>query len=76
MPIYEYECQKCTAEFEVLIRSEHDVPTCPECGSENVAKEFSVPAAHSPGGSLPMMGPGNCGRPQCGTGGGCAGLGN
>lgn len=72
MPIYEYVCEKCDSHFELLVRGGETL-TCPECGSDRLAKEFSVPAAHSQSGSLPMMEPGNCGRPQCG-GGRCAGM--
>jgi putative FmdB family regulatory protein len=73
MPIYEYVCTECSAPFELLIRNDRDTPSCPSCGSEEISKEFSIPAAHMQSNPLPMMGPGNCGRPQCG-GGGCAGL--
>ena len=72
MPIYEFHCGKCNQEFEQLMRSE-DKPECPSCGANKVTKLFSVPAAHSGGGDLPIA-PGGCGRPQCGTGG-CQGLG-
>ena len=72
MPIYEYICAKCDSQFELLVRGEQNL-SCPECGSGELNKEFSVPAAHSQGDSLPMMDPGNCGRPQCG-GGRCAGM--
>jgi putative FmdB family regulatory protein len=73
MPIYEYICTQCSAPFELLIRNERETPRCPSCGSKELSKEFSVPAAHSPSAQMPVMGPGNCGRPQCG-GGRCAGL--
>ena len=79
MPIYEYCCQQCEKDFEVLVRADEQ-PACPECGSETLEKQFSVPAAHSSGSSdLPICGPapalgGGCGLPQCGTGG-CQGFG-
>lgn len=72
MPIYEYTCEKCQADFELLIRGS-EKPVCPECGGGRLAKRFSVPAAHTKGSSslpvassLPMSG---CGKPQCGMGG-------
>jgi putative FmdB family regulatory protein len=77
MPLYEYACPTCRANFELLIRAS-DVAACPTCGSERVAKLLSVPAAHvANGASLPTCAPpmpsaGGCGRPQCG-GGFCAG---
>ena len=71
MPIYEYSCGDCRAEFELLIRG-HESPECPQCGGTHLVKQFSVPAAHTGGSSsLPMceMPPsGGCGLPQCGTG--------
>lgn len=75
MPLYEYTCQSCSQHVELLIRGSES-PACPHCGSEELAKQFSVPAAHVRGSqSLPIGGPagGLCGRPQCAQGG-CQGL--
>ena len=42
MPIYEYECKKCSHCFEVLLLFTYDPPPqCPECQSEDVAKLIS-----------------------------------
>lgn len=72
MPIYEYNCSQCEAEFEVLVRGDA-APECPNCGGTKLAKQFSVPAAHSSGSSdLPICQPapsGGCGLPRCGMGG-------
>lgn len=71
MPIYEYACDGCRNEFEVLVRGSEAV-ACPECGGEKLVKQFSVPAAHTKGEALPIQGSmpaGGCGRPICGTGG-------
>ena len=74
MPIYEYACQKCQYEFEVLLRGT-ETADCPECQSDRLVKLFSVPAAHSQQSvsagpaQLPTAG---CGLPQCGSGR-CAG---
>jgi putative FmdB family regulatory protein len=73
MPIYEYHCEPCAHSFETLIRSSSDVARCPRCGSVEVAKQFSVPAAAQTGqagSSLPISSHagGGCGRPQCGSG--------
>ena len=76
MPIYEYHCEPCDHTFETLIRREGDVAHCPRCGNNDLAKQFSVPAAaqsHSGGTSLPVCaeasGPSyGCGRPECGSG--------
>lgn len=76
MPIYEYTCPRCEEDFELLVRGV-EKPACPTCGSEDLAKQFSVPAAHSGTGQLPISQSapfsGGCGRPQCGMGG-CQGL--
>lgn len=78
MPIYEYSCEGCAHDFELLIRGD-ERPECPTCGGRKLTKRFSVPAAHTgASSSLPVCGPapspgGNCGLPQCGMGG-CQGL--
>jgi len=74
MPLFEYTCQGCQSQFELLVRGS-DKPACPQCGSAKLEKAWSVPAAHTGGKSneLPVCGPmpsgGGCGLPQCGTGG-------
>lgn len=73
MPLYEYECAACGEAFELLVRSS-EKPACPSCGSEQLEKQFSVPAAPvASGGSLPVAERpwGGCGKPGCGPGG-CA----
>lgn len=56
MPLFEYECQRCDARFELLVRN-GDQPACPECGDEKPRKLLSAPAAHVPGGEkLPIVG--------------------
>ena len=56
MPIYEYQCASCKQQVELLVRGD-EAPECPECGSKDLAKQWSVPAAHSGNGanSLPVM---------------------
>ncbi len=57
MPIYEYQCESCAQLVELLIRGD-ETPQCPDCGSSKLAKQFSVPAAHSGtsnSGSLPTL---------------------
>lgn len=72
MPIYEYTCDDCQADFELLIRGQEQ-PACPTCGGQKLEKQFSVPAAHTAASaSLPVCSPplpgGGCGLPQCGQG--------
>lgn len=69
MPLYEYRCQKCQAEFELLVRNDDDCE-CPECHSRQLEKLLSVPASPSiTSGSLPVSTAGEtCGKPQCARG--------
>lgn len=46
MPIFEYTCRSCKHEFEALVRGTK-VPSCPECKSEDLEKQFSLPAVKS-----------------------------
>ncbi len=41
MPIYEYKCRKCGAEFEELLRRADESVECPKCGSSELEKLFS-----------------------------------
>jgi putative FmdB family regulatory protein len=42
MPIYEYRCEACRAEFEeYLATSTKPNPPCPGCGSESVLRLMS-----------------------------------
>ena len=75
MPIYEYHCDPCDHTFETLVRNATDVARCPRCGTIEVAKQFSVPAAAqsgSAGSALPIRGGAapafGCGQGRCGTG--------
>lgn len=70
MPIYEFHCEQCGKDNEILVRSSNWKGTkCPECGSDKIEKKFSVfasaggegaPAAKKSGGG-------------CGSGCGCHG---
>jgi len=44
MPLYDYVCQSCNAEFELLVRSS-DIPTCPSCGGVQLQKQVARIAA-------------------------------
>ncbi len=54
MPIYEFVCQKCSKESEILVRSSRwEGTACPHCGSKKLEKKLSLFAssvASSPGG--------------------------
>jgi putative FmdB family regulatory protein len=76
MPIYEYRCEPCDHTFETLIRTPSDVVHCPKCGTIELTKQFSVPAAaqtgQASGSSLPVCDAGasafGCGGGRCATG--------
>ncbi len=78
MPIYEYACQRCGHEFELLVRASQTVH-CPNCGSQQLRKLVSRPASpptHNK--ALPVCAPEStygCGLPGCGQGR-CLGLEN
>lgn len=66
MPLYEFLCQDCRQEQELLVRGEVELE-CQQCGSTRLTKLLSVPVAHGShttgsGGEPP---PGPCGS-QCG----------
>ena len=44
MPIYEYTCRDCSAQFEMWVRSmtAANEVVCPECGGTHVKKDWSV----------------------------------
>ena len=68
MPIYEYECPKCGAHMERLVRAEGDIPKkCPECGSTKLHKAFSAfsvaaggAPAHEPSSACASCPSGSC----------------
>lgn len=78
MPIYEYKCQSCGHVSEVLVPSFNNTinPDCPDCGSHDLERLFSIPSM--------VVGKGQnstniccgrterCERPPCSSGGGCA----
>jgi putative FmdB family regulatory protein len=51
MPIYEYQCKKCSRVFEALVlgNDDKDVPACDKCGSCEVQRRIS--AANTIGGT-------------------------
>ena len=62
MPIYEYACRKCGADFEKRLKFEERLAaqTCPSCGATGAVLRMSVPgmvgagASHSGGGDVGM----------------------
>jgi putative FmdB family regulatory protein len=78
MPIYEFHCEQCAKDSEILVRSSNwQGAKCPHCGSTKLAKKLSVFASATVGGgaeapsrSSPGGGGGGC------CGGHCHGHGN
>ena len=46
MPIYEYRCGSCDAEFEILLLAGTEA-CCPECGGDDLERLLSSPAVQS-----------------------------
>ncbi len=45
MPIYEYKCEQCGHQLEILQKiSEEPAKTCPECGADSLRKLVSAAA--------------------------------
>jgi putative FmdB family regulatory protein len=45
MPLYEYRCESCQHQFEVIRKfSDPPLETCPSCGAATVVKLLSSPA--------------------------------
>lgn len=44
MPLYEYKCNQCGSQFDLLVGvgNRKAVLKCPQCGSKDLKKEFSV----------------------------------
>ena len=40
MPLYDYRCNACRSEFELLVRSV-TAPACPQCGSIDLRRAVS-----------------------------------
>jgi putative FmdB family regulatory protein len=68
MPLYEYSCQQCGEQSELLVKASGEA-NCPKCGSAKMRRLLSIVAAPSRG----TAGAGE--RPQtggsCGAGCGC-----
>jgi len=40
MPLYDYRCKACRAEFELLVRA-GTAPVCPQCGTTELERAVS-----------------------------------
>ncbi|MBP7653203.1 zinc ribbon domain-containing protein [Candidatus Dependentiae bacterium] len=65
MPIYEYSCNKCGNNFEILTNGKEKI-FCNKCSSPEITKKFSVfGIGNSSKNSSSYT---NCDSSQCGTG--------
>jgi putative FmdB family regulatory protein len=48
MPIFDYSCQACGHQFEVLVRGKMTV-RCPSCDSQDVKRLLSAPSLRTSG---------------------------
>ena len=69
MPIYEYICDDCQAEFEKLVINKQQEITCPKCSSKKATLQLSVFSSSVAGGSPKSFTPSSGGS----NGGGCCG---
>jgi len=73
MPIYEFHCEQCERDSEILVRStDWKSSKCPHCGSSKLHKNFSTFASANSGGAAPVAKKGRAGGGHsCGSGCGC-----
>lgn len=74
MPIFEYECAKCSEKFERLVFRSDEAVTCPKCGSDETQKVMSVfgfKSGGSKGAASSRMGSGASSCAGC-AGGSCS----
>ena len=69
MPIFEYRCAACGADFEQLVRAGEEA-ACPFCESRELERKLSA-AAVGGASSLPLHGGGGGGGGCCGGACGC-----
>jgi putative FmdB family regulatory protein len=70
MPIYEFHCDKCDQDSEILVRSTDWTGTkCPHCGSTKISKRLSVFASSTGGAEEAPSCRANSGGCGCGRAG-------
>lgn len=47
MPIFDYLCNDCHTQSEILVTGANDEPVCASCGSKNIKKMMSKPSSFS-----------------------------
>jgi putative FmdB family regulatory protein len=78
MPLYDYICEDCGGQSELLVFSQSDPLQCKECGSSNLKKLLSAHSSMSGPAKNAMPGPGDtaCCGSSPGAAAGCAGPGS
>jgi putative FmdB family regulatory protein len=73
MPIYEYICDDCKAQFEKIVINKHQEIACPKCSSKKATIQLSVftTGGSGSGSSSPSGGFSGGGGGCCGGGCGC-----
>ena len=72
MPIYEYICDDCKAQFEKIVINRQQEISCPHCTSKNATIQLSVfSSAIAGGSSKSSSGSSGSGGACCGGGCGC-----
>jgi putative FmdB family regulatory protein len=76
MPIFEYSCEKCGVESEILVRDRKIHPLCPSCGSDQLQKLSSMFSSKIKSESASPCQSGGCGMDPAmmGCSGGMCGL--
>jgi len=70
MPIYEYVCDDCQAQFEKIVINKQQEISCPKCASKKATIQLSVFATAGNGSSSSSSGSSSSGGGGC-CGGGC-----
>jgi len=70
MPIYEYVCDDCSAQFEKIVINRQQEISCPKCSSKKATIQLSVFSSAVAGGS-PKSSSGASGGGGACCGGGC-----
>jgi putative FmdB family regulatory protein len=70
MPLYDFTCQECGRQSELLV-SASSQPDCPECGSSRMTKMLPIVAAQTRGDSASQGSQGSRPQGSCGSGCGC-----
>lgn len=70
MPIYEYHCDECGEDSELLVNGGTQ-PDCPKCGGKKLSKLLSIVAAPSREGAARGEEARPMGGGSCGAGCGC-----